>query len=418
MKYRQIIAILSLATLLLLTACGQSAPSAPAAKPQDTGQAPTSNKEPIKVGMSGAMTGPYSEYGEGMRKAAEVAAKLWNDKGGINGRPIKLIWYDDQLKPDQAAVNVKKLIEEDKVVAILGPSGSGPMLATAPITQAKGIPQINIMAQTPAITYPDGLDKPPRPNMFSVGIHNDVEAQNLANFAITKSDKVGIIFESTGYGKTAAEEITRYLKAKKNLDVVDREQYDQREADMTAQLARLQRAGAGVLVSIGLGNDSATIRKNMNQLGFNAPLVGAAGVISATYLELAGSLAEGTYGSLLGKFADPTRLSPQAREFADTWFKLFGNDRFYGPGKDPQVYLAIQAAYYDGANLLFDAIRRASNPDAPQQIVAALNTTDWQGVITRHKFTATVHHSIRPEDLDVMVYKQVDGKLVLRPSGT
>lgn len=371
--------------------------------------------EPIKIGTTGAMTGPYSEFGTGMRKAAELAIDFWNAKGGVLGRPIQLVVLDDQLKADAAVINVKKLIEEDKVVAILGPSGSGPMLATVPLTEAKGVPHMNMMAQTPAIQYPKGYDKPPRRNVFSVAIPNDAEAQNLINFAWKRNwRRIGIIHESTGYGKTGADLMVEYMTKELKASPVGREQYDQKDADFTAQLARLKRADAQVIVSVGLGSDNATIRKEMNRLGITAPLLGSAGVISAQYSNLLGDLAVGTYGSLLSTFVDPAKMSPAAREFAAAWLKKYGNDDYYGPDKDPKIYLAVQAGYFDGANIVIDAIRRAGSTD-PKAIIAALEKTQYQGLIKLHTFTAQKHQSITADDLDVLQYAKQGDKLVLRP---
>lgn len=371
--------------------------------------------EPIKIGTTGAMTGPYSEFGTGMRKAAELAIDFWNAKGGVLGRPIQLVVLDDQLKADAAVINVKKLIEEDKVVAILGPSGSGPMLATVPLTEAKGVPHMNMMAQTPAIQYPKGYDKPPRRNVFSVAIPNDAEAQNLINFAWKRNwRRIGIIHESTGYGKTGADLMVEYMTKQLKASPVGREQYDQKDADFTAQLARLKRADAQVIVSVGLGSDNATIRKEMNRLGITAPLLGSAGVISAQYSNLLGDLAVGTYGSLLSTFVDPAKMSPAAREFAAAWLKKYGNDDYYGPEKDPKIYLAVQAGYFDGANIVIDAIRRAGSTD-PKAIIAALEKTQYQGLIKLHTFTAQKHQSITADDLDVLQYAKQGDKLVLRP---
>src|SRR6266540_1940982 len=210
------------------------------------GKAPAG--ESIKIGTTGAMTGPYSEYGTGMRKAAELAFELWNAKGGVLGRPLQLVVLDDQLKADVAVLNVKKLVEEEKVALILGPSGSGPMLATVPLTEAKGIPHMNMMAQTAAIP-------------------NDAEAQNLTNFAWKTKGwrRLGIVHESTGYGKTGADLMVEYMEKELKAKPVGREQYDQKDTDFTAQLARLKKADAQVIISIGLGSDNATIRKEMNR---------------------------------------------------------------------------------------------------------------------------------------------------------
>ncbi len=371
--------------------------------------------EPIKIGTTGAMTGPYSEFGTGMRKATELAIDIWNAKGGLLGRPIKLVVMDDQLKADVAALNVKKLIEEEKVVAIIGPAGSGPMLATVPLTEAKSVPHMNVMAQTLAIQYPKGYANPPRKNVFSVAIPNDAEAQNMINFAwkTKRWKKLGIIHESTGYGKTGADLMIEYMDKELKTKPVGREQYDQKDTDFTAQLARLKKADAEVIISVGLGSDNATIRKDMNRLGITAPLLGTAGVITVQYTNLLGDLAIGTYGSLLATFADPAKITPAAKEFAAAWLKKFGNDEYYGPDKEPKIYFAIQADYFDGVNIVLDAIHRAGSTDG-KTIITALERTSYPGLIKRHVYTAEKHQSITADDLDVLQYVKEGGKLVLR----
>ena len=87
--------------------------------------------------MSTALTGPYSEFGVMQRNAVEIAVEQLNAKGGIKGRPIQIVLYDDGLVPARAQANVRRLIEEDKVAAIIGPAGSGPNLAVNPLVLAK-----------------------------------------------------------------------------------------------------------------------------------------------------------------------------------------------------------------------------------------------------------------------------------------
>ncbi len=87
--------------------------------------------DPIKIGMSTALTGPYSEFGVMQRNAVDIAVEQFNAKGGIKGRPIQIVLYDDGLVPARAQANVRRLIDDDKVVAIMAPAGSGPSMAAA-----------------------------------------------------------------------------------------------------------------------------------------------------------------------------------------------------------------------------------------------------------------------------------------------
>ena len=81
--------------------------------------------DPIKIGMSTAMTGPYSEFGVMQKNAVDIAVEQINAKGGIKGRPVQVVLYDDGLVPARAQANVRRLIDDDKVMALIAPAGSG-----------------------------------------------------------------------------------------------------------------------------------------------------------------------------------------------------------------------------------------------------------------------------------------------------
>lgn len=406
-KHVTLIILLLLVAALAIAGCG--------GKAKQNVSTPSSDKSgSIKIGMTAAITGPYSEFGEAMRRAAIIAVDEWNAKGGINGRNVELVALDDQLDPNKAAINAKKLIEEEKVVAIIGPAGSGPMFAVIPLAQAKNIPHINVVAQTVQIAYPDGTDKPPRLNLFSTAIQNDVEAIGLAKFSGSHWKKVGLICESTTYGKSGIDLIASQLEKEFGIQPVGKEQYDQKDPDMTAQLARLQKAGAEVVVIVGLGSDSATIRKNMNRLSFNVPLLGAAGMVSAPYKEIAGDLVAGSYASLIASYADPDKISPKAKQFADAWLAKWGNDRWYGSEKLPQISFGWQAAYYDGAALLLEAINRAKSTDSNEIIKQLNNLKDFDGVVKKYSFSPQQHHAIMPEDLGIYIYEKQNDKIIMK----
>lgn len=108
----------------------------------------------IKIGMTSALTGPYNEFGEGNRRAVELAVEQWNAKGGINGKKIEIaMLLDDQLNPDRAVQNIRAILDNKDIVGIIGPAGSGPMLAVIDMVQADGRPYMNPIAQTPVVTY-------------------------------------------------------------------------------------------------------------------------------------------------------------------------------------------------------------------------------------------------------------------------
>ncbi|NDG42274.1 MAG: amino acid ABC transporter substrate-binding protein, partial [Betaproteobacteria bacterium] len=196
--------------------------------------------------------------------------------------------------------NIRRILDAPEVDVIVGPGGSGPTLAVIDMVSVDGRAYCNPQAQTPSIVYPDGVDKPARKNVISTAIQNDVEAKALGTYVGQRYKKVGVMHESTGYGVSGAQLLGVELEGLTKSKPVAIESYNQRAQDMTAQISRVQRAGAEVLVVIGLGADMAVIRRNMLRLGFDAPLVTSGGGISLPYKEGAGELAAGTRATMLG----------------------------------------------------------------------------------------------------------------------
>ncbi|TWA78501.1 amino acid/amide ABC transporter substrate-binding protein (HAAT family) [Azospirillum brasilense] len=398
MHRRSVIRLLG-AAVTLTSAIALSAGSAAA---QDT----------IKIGMTSALTGPYNEYGEGGRRGVELAIEKWNAKGGINGKKVELaMLLDDQLVPDRAVQNMRRLLDNKELVAIIGPAGSGPTLAVIEMAAADGRPYMNPVAQTPTVTYPDGGK--PRPNVFSFALQNDVESMVLGRYVATQFKKPGLVHESTAYGVSGADMIAKELKAAGGA-VVATETYNQRAQDMTAQIARLQRAGADVVVCVGLGADLAVIRRTMARLNFNVPLVASNGALSIPYQEAAGDLVTGTRGSMVYVFGEET-LNPAAQGFADAYKAKYGTDRWWGNDPQrPQIFMSLSVSNaYDAADVLFEGIKRANSTD-PKAIATAIEGIQGlRGVNATYSFSATKHHAIAPEDVAIFEYVKTGDKIGL-----
>jgi branched-chain amino acid transport system substrate-binding protein len=378
------------------------------------GVTPAAAQQTIKIGMTSALTGPYNEYGEGGKRGVELAIEKWNAKGGINGKKIELaMLLDDQLVPDRAVQNMRRLLDNKELVAIIGPAGSGPTLAVIEMAAADGRPYMNPVAQTPAVTYPDGGK--PRPNVFSFALQNDVESKLLAQYAAKRFKKIGILHESTAYGVSGAELIGKELKASGGLVPVAVEAYNQKAQDMTAQLARLQRAGADVIVCVGLGADLAVVRRTMARLNFAVPLVASNGALSLPYQEGAGDLVLGTKGSMIAVFGEDP-LNPAAKEFADGYKAKYTADRWWGadPAK-PQIFMSLSVANaYDAAMVLFEGIRLANSTD-PKAIAKAIEgIKGYRGVNASYSFSPDKHHAITEKDLAMFEYVKTGDKIGLK----
>jgi len=389
--------------------------TAPLALAAFGGIRPVHAEDTVKIGFTTALTGPFNEFGEGMHRGVVLAIEKRNREGGVLGRQVELAEaLDDQLVPDRAVQNMRRILDNKDIVGMIGPSGSGPTLAVVDMVQADGRPMMNHQAQTPAVVYPNGLDKPPRPNVFSTAIQNNTEAAVIGQALAKKFKKVGIVHESTGYGVTGQTLIkAEIMRVNKDAQVTN-ESYNQRDQDMTAQLVRLQRFGADVVMVIGLGADLAVIRKNMVRLNMSQPLYTTAGGLTQPFVEGAGDLVLGTRGALIAALAKKPMPAP-TKEFLDAYKAKYGTDRWWGP--DPQqpqpTISSVVISGYDCASLLFAAIQHAGSTKAADINKAMEATKNFPGANATYSFSDAVHDAIRPSDMGIYQYVKKDGRIEL-----
>jgi len=378
--------------------------------------APVLAQETVKIGMTSALTGPYNEFGEGNRRAVEMAVEKWNANGGINGKPIEIVYMlDDQLNPDRAVQNMRRILDDKNIVGIIGPAGSGPTLAVLDMVQADGRPYMNPIAQTPAITYPGGqTGKDPRKNVFSFALQNDVEAVAMGSYLAKNFKRIGVIHESTAYGVTGEQYLTKSILDNGGSKPVEVVSYNQGAQDMTAQVARLNRAGVDVIAAIGLGKDLAVLRRTMARLKVDVPLVASNGALGQPYQEGAGDLTVGTLGTMIGAFGAPMRA--ETADFAQRYKAKHGTDRWWGSDpQNPQLFMAISVSNgYDAANILFEGIKRANSTD-PQKIIEGIESIkDYPGVNGVYSFSSDRHHGLDADSVKVFEYVKDGSNIKLK----
>jgi branched-chain amino acid transport system substrate-binding protein len=366
----------------------------------------------INVAHSGALSGPYSEFGIGKQNGVELAIDKWNKRGGINGKQIVLKYnLDDQVVPDRGVQNHRKIFDDPSVVGVIAPGGSSVSLAIAEMVSADGRPFMNAQSQAPAVVTPPGTDRPYK-NVFSTAIQNDVEATVLGQQVAKKFVKIGVLHESTGYGATGAKLVETAIKAAKPEAAVLVEGYNQKAQDMTAQIARLKSAGGEAVVVVGLGADMAVIRKNILRLNWQPAFYTSAGGLTPAYAQGAGDLVVGTRAPMLGVFG-AEHLSPEAQEFADAYKAKYGSDKFWGGNeKRPQISIALTVSNgYDAANMLFEAIKRANSTDKAAIVAELQKLQDFKGVNATYSFSETNHTGIQPQHLSFFEYVKEGDKL-------
>lgn len=373
----------------------------------------------LRLGMTTALTGPFNEFGEGNHRGAVLAIEAANAAGGVLGRQVELgMLLDDQLVPDRAVQNMRRILDDATIAAVYGPSGSGPTLAVIDMVQTDGRPFVNTQAQTPGIVYPNGTDKPPRPNVFSVATQNDVEMGELGAAVSAKYDVIAIMTESTGYGVTGTALLKQVIAKAKPDAKITAESYNQRAQDVTAQLARIRNAGAQAMVVVGLGADLALIRKNMARMNLNLQIYGTAGSMSLPYEEGAGKLVVGTRSTQLRSMREQP-LRPAVATFEALYKAKYGTDRWWGEdAEQPLISLGdLVGPGYDATLVMLDAFKRANSTD-PKQVIAAMNATkDLPGVRAVYSFTPERHNAVLAADLGIFEYVDQDGKIARKLLG-
>ena len=252
--------------------------------------------------------------------------------------------------------------------------------------------------------------------MFSFALQNDVESNVLGTFVGENWSEIGLMNESTAYGKSGAELIEQLLKEEYELEPTAQEEYNQGTTDMTSQLAKIKNSGAEVLVVIGLGADLANIKKGMNRLNLDIPLVAVNGALSLPYQEGAGDLVIGTIGSMVSALGEEP-LSPEAQEFADLYKEKYGVDRYWGDNEDrPQIFMSLNVINaYDGANVLFEAIKNADSTDSEDIIKSLESIKGYKGVNATYTFSEEIHHAINEEAIGLFEYVKDGEKVKLQP---
>jgi branched-chain amino acid transport system substrate-binding protein len=240
----------------------------------------------VKIGALLSVSGPASFLGEPERNTAEMMVDEINKAGGIKGTKLELIVYDTQGDATKAVQGVNKLIKDDKVVAIIGPSTTGDSMAVIPVVEKAEIPLISCAA---GIKITDPVKK----WVFKTA-QNDVLAvmKIYKNLQKQKISKVAILTVSDAFGSSGREQLK--LQAKEfDINIISDETYGPKDTDMTVQLTKIRASDAQAIICWGTNPGPAIVARNAKQLGIKLPLYMSHGVSSKKFIELAGEGAEG-----------------------------------------------------------------------------------------------------------------------------
>jgi ABC-type branched-subunit amino acid transport system substrate-binding protein len=358
----------------------------------------------ILVGCSNSFSGPLVYPGTQLvNNGLEAYIGYVNAQGGINGRKILTQYYDDGYKPQNAVGNTKRLVEQDKVFAILASQGTGPVMATVKYLTQNKVPLLFPFQGAPLSGQKTIFTSfTPYPNQSELVVTWLVKVKGFK--------RIGILYQDDTYGYTFRDPAKKTL-AKYGLKLIAAESYKRGAKDLSAQVAKLRKANLDAVLLVATPPPGATFLKEAHKQGWkNTKIISSGPLTDEKYINLSGGVGEGVWG--LSLWPDPVHSQdPAVAEYRKIVDK-YGKDR----DKTPNRY-SLYGYFY--AKLFVEGLKRAGKNVTRESYIAALESIkDWQnGLIPPVSFSATDHlpqNSGYMVEVQRSVFRPISGWLTLK----
>jgi branched-chain amino acid transport system permease protein len=333
--------------VLVLAALGTALPAAAQQGVSDT---------EIVIGCSNSFSGPLAYTGEqATRYGVDLYVKVVNEAGGVNGRKIRTVYYDDGYKPQEAVANTRKLVEQDKIFAVIAPQGTPPVMATLEYLEENRVPLLFPFQGSPVIRG--------KKYVFSGMTLYDRQSKMMIDYLVgtRKLKTFGVLYQDDDYGKAF---LTAYEKdlARHNLKLVAAEPVKRGVTDVSAQIAKLRAASPQVTFLVLTPGPGAQALKERQKIGWTDTIMVSSGPLTdEKYLALAGDASEGVEG--LSLWPDPvTSDLPGVKAYRDAMAKHFGKN-------EPNRY---SLSGYFAAMLFVEGAKRAGRALTRESLITAL----------------------------------------------
>jgi branched-chain amino acid transport system substrate-binding protein len=350
---------------IVATACEKKAVEAPKPITAPSAAAAAPAGDTILIGHVGSLTGSEASFGTSTENGIQLAIEEINARGGIKGKRVAVKTYDDQGKPEEAAVAATRLITQDKVTVLLGEVASSRSLAMAPIADANHVPQITPTSTNPRVTKDGDVT---RPYVFRVCFIDPFQGTVMAKFAREnlKLKRVAILRD---VGSDYSVGLADFFKKKfEELGgtIVNDQSFKAGDQDFKAQLTTIKGKKPEMIYVPGYYTDVALVARQARELGIKVPLGGGDGWDSAKLYEIAQGALDGSYFS--NHYTDENP-DPLIQNFVKRYKEKFGGT--------PDSMAALG---YDAAHVAFDAMLRAADLSGPAVRDAIATTRNFPGV--------------------------------------
>lgn len=323
--------------------------------------------EPIKIGSILSTTGPAGYLGEPELKTLRLYVENINKAGGVLGRPLELIFYDDGSDANKANGFAKRLIDDDMVDVLVGGTTTGSTMSMVPIVEKVGIPFVSLAG---AVVIIEPVKKwvfktPHTDRMAAEKVFLDMKKRGITN--------VALLSETSGFGQSGRKE-TQAMAPKLGMNLVADETYGPKDTDMSPQLTKIKNtAGVQALFVFGLGQGPAIINRNIRQINLAVPIYHAHGVDSEEFIKLSGSAAEGVrFPAAALLVADKLAAGDPQKPVVIAYRKAY-HERY---NEDVSTY---GGHAYNGLMLVVEAIKRAGSTDKAKVRTALEQTKGFVG---------------------------------------
>lgn len=340
----------------------------------------------VKIGLLAPLTGFAAADGLSVHNSVKLALERVNAEGGLLGKKVELVVYDDRADGKEAVALARKLIQQDRIVGFVAGSYSTPTRAVAPIFQDEEIPLVSAYAVHPDITTAGNY-------CFRNGFLGMVEGKSAGYVSekLLKAKRVALLTSDNDFGRTLAEGFKTYVKEKADgMEIISEQTYPFSEKDFKPYLSKIKELNPDLIFASGYYFQTGPVVKQAREMGMTMHILGEEGADSPKFVEIAGQAAE---GFVIVTNLDRDDPRPDVQAFLKEYEKRYAIQ--------PDM---VGASAYDAFMIICDAIKKSNSLKGPDIRKAVAETKDYSGLTGEIKGFTEIGEVVK--DVQVQIVKE------------